>query len=122
MILDDSILGIVTDGEDVLILYLLDGALDDVAATLISIELRLSGATNTIRHTRSASIMLGFIVFLMVWKDTMMVCLMVILITRIQSHSVLSPSAKSWSEWFKLVLVSPGSETNILSDDLISPH
>ena len=45
MILDNSILGIVTDGEDVLILYLLDGALDDVAATLISRELRLSGAT-----------------------------------------------------------------------------
>ena len=36
VILDDSILRIVTDGEDVLILYLLDGALDDVAAISIS--------------------------------------------------------------------------------------
>lgn len=45
VILDNSILRIVTDGEDVLILYLLDGALDDVAAILISRELRLAGAT-----------------------------------------------------------------------------
>ena len=52
------------DGEDILILYLLDGALDDVAAILISIILRLSGAGNTIRHSRFRSPTLGVIVCL----------------------------------------------------------
>ena len=37
VILDNAILRVVPDREDVLILYLLDGALDDVAAILISI-------------------------------------------------------------------------------------
>ena len=64
VILDNAILRIVADGEDVLILYLLDGALDDVAAILISIILRLSGAGNTIRHSRFSSPTLGFIVCL----------------------------------------------------------
>ena len=40
------------------------------------------------------------------------------MITRIPSHSVLSPSAQSWTKWLKLVLVPPRSETELM----ISSH
>ena len=67
VILDDSILGIVADGEDVLLLYLLDGTLDDVAAISISIYLRLSGAATPSDTPGLGAVMLGFIVCIMVY-------------------------------------------------------